>query len=227
MLFSNSITQLPNQVIFSETVIKEVKSTKFLGITIDNKLSWKYHIDNVCKTVSRNIGIINRVKQFLPLSVLLTLYSTFILPYLNYGILAWGNSAEIRIGRLLLLQKRVMRIICNTSYRSHTDVLFRNNRILKINDLYLFHLGQFMYNLNGNNIPASFKGMFKKNNTVHNYSTRQANDFHIPKARTNFVSRNFMFTGPKLWNSLDQLLKEACSLNSFKYHLKMLFTEKY
>ena len=36
-----------------------------------------------------------------------------------------------------------------------------------------------------------------------------------------------MFTGPKLWNSLDQLLKEACSLNSFKYHLKMLFTEKY
>ena len=50
MLFSNSITQLPNQVIFSETVIKEVKSTKFLGITIiDNKLSWKYHIDNVCK----------------------------------------------------------------------------------------------------------------------------------------------------------------------------------
>ena len=57
MLFSNSITQLPNQVIFSETVIKEVKSTKLLGITIDNKLSWKYHIDNICKTVSRNIGI--------------------------------------------------------------------------------------------------------------------------------------------------------------------------
>ena len=120
-----------------------------------------------------------------------------------------------------------MRIICNTSYRSHTDVLFRNNIILKINDLYLFHLGQFMYNLIGNNIPASFKGMFKNNNTLHNYSTRQANDFHIPKARTNFVSRNFMFTGPKLWNSLDQLLKEACSLNSFKYRLKMLFTEKY
>ena len=38
---------------------------------------------------------------------------------------------------------------------------------------------------------------------------------------------NLMFTGPKLWNSLDQLLKEACSLNSFKYRLKMLFTEKY
>ena len=77
-----------------------------------------------------------------------------------------------------------------------------------------------MYNLNENNIPASFKRMFKKNNTVHNYSTRQANDFHIPKARTNFISRNFMFTGPKFWNSLDQSLKEACSLNSFKYRYR-------
>ena len=123
-----------------------------------------------------------------------------------------------------ILQKRVMRIICNTSYRSHTDVLFRNTRIFKIhvhvNDLYLFQLGQFMYNLNGNNIPASFKRMFKKNNTVHNYSTRQANDFHIPKARTNFVSRNFMFTGPKFWNSLDQLLKEACSLIVWRCYLQ-------
>ena len=45
-------------------------SLTHLLIPIDNKLSWKYHIDNVCKTVSRNIGIINRVKQFLPLSVL-------------------------------------------------------------------------------------------------------------------------------------------------------------
>ena len=73
-----------------------------------------------------------------------------------------------------------------------------------------------MYNLNGNNIPASFKRMLKKNNTVHNYSTRQANDVHIPKARTIFISRTFMLTGPKFANSLDQLLKEACSLNSFE-----------
>ena len=120
-----------------------------------------------------------------------------------------------------------MRIICNTSYRSHTDVLFRNNRILKINDLYLFNLGQFMYKINENNIPVSVKRMFQKNNSVHNHSTRQANDFHIPKARTNFVNRNFLFTGPKFWNSLDQSLKEACSLNRFKYRLKMLFIEKY
>ena len=50
----------------------------------------------------------------------------------------------------------------------------------------------------------------------------------FPREEDDFVSMHCaLFTGPKLWNSFDQLLKEACSLNSFKYHLKMLFTEKY
>ena len=84
-----------------------------------------------------------------------------------------------------------------------------------------------MYKINENNVPASVKPMFQKNNNVHNYPTRQANDFHIPKARTNFVKRNFLFTGPKFWNSLDQSMKETRTLNKFKYRLKMLFIDKY
>ena len=60
---------------------------------------------------------------------------------------------------------------------------------------------QFMYNLNENNSIALLKRMFQNNNTVHNYSTRQDNDFHIPKTQTNSVNIHFIFTGPKFWNS--------------------------
>ena len=162
MLFSNSLSHLPDQILFDSTVIKEVKTTKFLGLTIDNKLSWNSHIDNICKTISRNIGVIYKVKHVLPLSALLVLYSTLILPYLNYGILAWGNAAKSRLDKILLLQKKVLRIICNTSYRAHTDILFRQNRILKINDLYRFQLYQFMYNLDKNSIPLVLKQLFVK-----------------------------------------------------------------
>ena len=227
MIFSNSIAHLPDQVIFDNAVIKEVQTTKFLGITIDNKLTWNYHIDNICKTISRNIGIINQVKRFLPKSVLLMLYSSLILPYLNYGVLAWGNAVQTRIDKLLLLQKRALRLICNASYRSHTDAMFRENRILKITDLYKLQLGCFMYNIDINDTPAVFKEMFQKNNVIHDYSTRQANDFHLPKNRTHFGNKTFMFTGPKMWNSLDCSLKQARNLDSFKYKLKKLFLERY
>ena len=88
MIFSNTIETLPSQIIFDGTPLECVSEIKFLGITVDNKLSWKSHVLNICKTVSRNIGIINKLKLFLTVTSLLMLYSSLILPYFNYGILA-------------------------------------------------------------------------------------------------------------------------------------------
>ena len=79
-------------VILDNTVLDRISHTKFLGVLIDENLTWKYHIDCVSKTLSRNIGIMNKLKYFVPDRILHTLYCTFILPYINYGILIWGNT---------------------------------------------------------------------------------------------------------------------------------------
>ena len=129
MLFSNIIDELPGNIIFENTNIKRVSITKFLGVTIDKNLSWKEHVDHICKIISRNIGIINKVKYYFPTHILLNLYSTLILPHLNYGIVAWGNCADCLLNRILLLQKKAMRIICHADFRSHTDALFFINII--------------------------------------------------------------------------------------------------
>ena len=127
MFFSNCIEKPPVDIVFDGTPLEIVSHIKFLGITVDNKLSWKLHIDSICKIISRNIGIINKTKFCLPLSSLLTLYSSLILPYLNYGILVWGNTYQTLLDKLLLLQKKSLRIICHTAYLSHTDPLFFEN----------------------------------------------------------------------------------------------------
>ena len=105
MLFSNSISGLPGNVYINENIINLVDSSKFLGFIIDNKLSWKEHNLHLSKTLSRNIGIINKLKMSFPKYILKSLYSTLILPYLNYGILAWGNSFNYQLDKLLILQK--------------------------------------------------------------------------------------------------------------------------
>ena len=85
----------------------------------------------LCKLLSRNIGIINIFKLTFPSNILLDLYCTLILPYLNYGILAWGNSSRSQMDRLLLLQKRIMRIICDENWLAHTDQLFHSKKSIK------------------------------------------------------------------------------------------------
>ena len=166
MLFSNTIEALPIDIIFDDTPLEKVSHIKFLGIIVDSKLSWKLHIDNICKTISRNIGIINRLKFHIPVSSLLMLYFSLILPYLNYGILAWGNTYQTFLDRLLLLQKR------------------------SLNDLFLFQLGQFMYNYDNNSLPHIIDTMFPKNQSFHTYPTRRSNEFHLPLLRTRGVDRS-------------------------------------
>ena len=95
-----------------------------MGLFIDSGLTWKSHIDYICKIIARNIGVINRIKHFFPGPVLDSLYNTLVVSYINYGILAWGGSSSKNLNRLLLLQKRALRIINISDFNAHTDPLF-------------------------------------------------------------------------------------------------------
>ena len=74
-------------LILDGVVLKQVTHTKFLGVEIDENLSWKNHLRDVTNKVAKNIGIINRLRKFVPGFIFLTLYSSLVLPYLNYSIL--------------------------------------------------------------------------------------------------------------------------------------------
>ena len=224
MVFSNTIEALPSDIIFNDSPLECVSQIKFLGITVDNKLSWKPHVLNVCKTLSRNICIINKLKHQFPSTTLFTLYSSLILPYLNYGILAWGNTHISLLDKILILQKETLRIICNAPIRSHTDPLFLEHKILKIKDLYLFQLGQFMYKYNNNSLPRIFDSTFPKNQFFHNYPTRQSNEFHLPLLRTLLAQNTFLYMQVQDFGIpyIDNEIKHARSLPSFKNKLKSM-----
>ena len=125
--------------------IKQVQQVTFLGIIIDQHLTWKYHINCISNKISKVIGVLNRLKYILPLRILVNLYNTMILPYLNYCIIVWGNCAMYLTQKIFLLQKRAVRVITNSFYRAHTDQLFFKLNILKFHDLYEITVAVFMF----------------------------------------------------------------------------------
>ena len=141
--------------------------------------------------------------------------------------MAWGCAIQTQLHRILLLQKKALRIIFHTHFRSHTDNLFFENNILKVSDIHLFQLGQFMYKLNKDDLPAIFSNMFCKNSSVHDYPTRQRNSYHLPPTRTLLAKNSFVFSGPVYWNSLPNDFKESPSVNIFKHKLKKMLICQY
>ena len=145
----------PRLKINSET-IEKVSEFNFLGLTIDEHLSWKPHVLKISNKISRTLGIMCRLKNFLPTHVLRILYNSLILPHLQYSILAWG----FRMGRLDKLQKRAVRIITRSKYNSHTDPLFRKLNLHKAKDLFELNVLKLFYKYKKNLYLSTFQICF-------------------------------------------------------------------
>ena len=207
--------------------LQRVNTTKFLGVIVDENLSWKNHIEGVTKTISRNIGVINKLKYSVPKRVLYTLYCTLVLPYVNYNILVWGNTCHSYLDKILKLQKWAVRSITNSHYRSHSAPLFNELKILNVYDTYKLEAGIFMFKYSLNLLPENFECFFSKNKDLHKYFTRNGNDFILTRNKKVFSDQSIKTSGPLLWKSIDHKIKNSNSIKHFRTQLKRHLLSNY
>ena len=125
----------------------------------------------------------------------------------------WGSTYHSNLKRTIILQKKIIRIISKVSFDSHTDVLFKEQMILKFPDIYLYQIGKFMYLFKKGLLPNYFQDMFILASQVHSYNTRNSNrKFYIFPFRTNFRKFSIRFQGPKFFNSLNQEIQDSESI---------------
>ena len=223
MIFKPKNKKIQDNIIklyINDAEVTKVQSTKFLGVIIDENLSWKEHVDDITKKISKFIGILNRLKSDLPLRILVNLYNTMILPYLNYCNVVWGNCAIYLIQQLFRLQKRAIRTITNSSYLAHTHKLFLKLKILKISDLHTFQTALFMFSYHRNLLPNIFNNYFISNRNVNKYLTRNADKLYIPFYTHSISRRVISYNGPIVWNNVPSELKMCPSLQSFRKKYK-------
>ena len=206
---------------------KHVKFTKFLGIFIDEHLSWTTHIDNLSKQVARNVEMLNKLKHFLPMYIMRTIYCSAILSHLQYCTLLWENSYCTNLNKLRILQKKAIRIITNSHYIAHTDPLFSKLKLLKLDDLYKHQLVIFMYKAANSKLPDSMSSMLTRTQNIHKHNLRHQNSYYIQNIRANSRKCTINYSGPVYWNALPSKLKQLVSIQQFKNKLKELLLSKY
>ena len=135
---------------------------KYLGVLLDSHLSWKYHIDNVALKISRIIGVFARLWHLVPFTTLLSIYRSLILPYLSYGLAAWGQAAKSHLQKILVLQKRVLRLMYFSEPRAHAVPLFTSSKILPLNMLYVETVSSIMFDVSCLTVPTNISNLFTK-----------------------------------------------------------------
>ena len=162
--------------------------------------------------MSRNIGIMRRLKHYLPLSVLRTIYNTLVLPYFQYSILTWG----FRLGRVTLLQKRAMRVITCSLFYAHTDPLFKKLNLLKVQDFLEVNVLKKYYKYKKGELPLYMTEMFSTFSRAHNYNTRLSMTLDEPISLTRCGQLCIRYYLPKVVNKTNAALLSKVDTMSFE-----------
>ena len=208
------------KVCINNAPLERVNSTKFLGVIIDHKLSWCDHIKYIKNKISKGLGIICKARKSLKSSTLVTLYNSFIYPYLTYGIEIWGTASETNLQPIITLQNRIVRIIKSTHYRAHAPPIFKSLKLLPFPDIYQFSIAKLMFKIIKGIIPTVLNDIFTVNMNIHDHLTRQRHKLRIPAARTNLLQKTLRYKGVKIWNDFEEKIDHQCSFHIYKKKIK-------
>ena len=152
MFFDKRRAVTPINISMNNMPIDIVPHFNYLGIILDENLSWKVHVAMVTGKLSKINGILNRLKYIYPAQVLLTIYKSLFVPHINYGSLVWGQNCD----SVCKLQKKVIRTITHSNYIAHSEPLLKDLNLLNVRDLMDLKIIKFLHKLYHNNLPVYF-----------------------------------------------------------------------
>ena len=218
MLFTiNQSLNLPRLHINNQT-ISRTDTIKFLGVTYDDALKFKCHINDLTLKISRHIALLYQIKDFMPEDVIKSIYYAHIYPLLTYCNPIWSTTYATFLNPLKLQLKKIVRIVTNSNYLEHTNPLFKETKILKLEDITKLTIGTFMY---------------KNRNTMqnltpsHDHDTRHRDNLNIPQHRLTKFQHSTSYLGPVIWNSLPLHIQDSPSITIFKSRLKRHILDAY
>ena len=213
--------KINTNIFIGRTPLERLQNTKFLGVVLSHDLSWNKHIDVVLNKISKNIGIIAKVRHLLPLSHICILYRTLVEPYLNYCNLVWASQHKRgNLEKILKVQKKYCRIITFSEFQAHSGPLFKQLAFLTVYSIFRFQLAIFMYKCTHNLLPHNESYSFVTGNTLHSHATRHCTDLVTAYCRTTCRWTTVQIQGPKLWNSLPDYVKNVPSVNQFRSRVR-------
>ena len=196
--------------------IEQVSSIKFLGLIVDNRLSWSSHIKTLTSTIAKATYQLARIKNFINADCRKTFYYAYIHSRLEYGLMLYGGAAANQLKPLKSLQKRATRLIAMTSLPCSGDV-FKSLGILPLGSLVNLQRSILIFKPMHNKVTAHINALFTPSSCGNSR-------FKLPLPRVDiFKNQSVSFGAVIYWNSLPLSLRNSAaelSLRVFRAELK-------
>lgn len=198
-------------IMVDDVILEEAETTKFLGIHLDKRLTWKDQIDSVCSKVASGIFALRKLSKYCTPQVQMMAYYGLIHPHLSYGITLWGGCANGNFERVFRLQKRAVRILAKLKCRESCREAFRELGVLTLPCLYILETALY----------CRYKCSLTQGGDIHGYETRARDRLRTRQHRTVAYEHVPSQAGIKFLNSLPECLRTEMNPRKFKARLKV------
>ena len=200
------------------TKLELSRKEKLLGVTIDNTLNWSAQVDATIKKCNSLLYLLGRIKIYLDIPTRKLYFNAYILPHLEYCNSIWGNCSGELIDKLIKFQKRAARLILDKDLSTPSSELFQQLGWMRFDEMVKYKKCILMYKSLNNLAPAYMSNKFTYSYDIHNLDLRSATNqwLYMPKPKLEIYRKSLSYSGPKLWNSLPESVRNAPTLGSFK-----------
>jgi hypothetical protein len=198
--------------------IERVQCFKYLGIWMDENMSFNSHVEKLSKKISSRIGMISRATKYLTLEYRKVLFNAMVLPYFDYCSHVWSNINVKERNVLVRLHKRGCRMILKVPKLTPTEDVLKELQWSSIEKRWVKNKACFMYKMLKGKHPDYMVKYFTESKDVHNHKTRHAQNGALTLCKIDSESgrRTLLFSGAKLWNELPPHVRNAESYSAFK-----------
>ena len=207
-------------------------TVKYLGVLIDEHLTFQPHLKTLVQKLSRAVGMLAKIRHYVPPNTLRNIYFAIFNSHLVYGSQIWSHGDNALQEKIQILQNKALRITNFKGFREPANPLYNKEEILKICDNITIQNCLLVHDHQNGQLPLAFKNFVKLNHEIHKHITRiSKNHLVIPTNKTLTFGRKSVTTKCVLdWNNMQNLLKAnftGMAKNELKTKLTKYFLSSY
>ena len=198
--------------------VNRVSTCKFLGVILDENLSWTHHIASICRKLAKYVPIMSNIRAICTTTSLKLIYNCLIYSNLIYCNSVWGHCKGVAINPLIIMHKKIVRSIIGARFDAHTNEIFRDLSFLKMPSINEYFVAILVYkSLN----DEEFGSWFTRRES--NFATRwdATCPSLIPVIRNKHSEQCIIYRGPIIYNAVPSEFRQL-SYDSFKIEFKRI-----
>jgi len=214
-VFSNRTHDI-DQIVFQNKVIARTTTSMYLGMLIDDGLTWSDNIDNICNKLTKLSYALRTLSMYIHQDMITQIYYAYVYPHITYVIQLYGKGNKTDLDRLQRKQNGILKTLSCKPTRYGTNDIHSELKLLTIENIHKLFSACFVFKQQHHMLPNVFNSYYRRNAEVRERVTRQDQLLHVRRCNLVCGEKALKIFGASLWNDIPDNIRSATSLTMFK-----------